>query len=156
MINYSVFSRLIVVLGKSDPLLQLNTLAVLKLLLVFPDGRAFLQSSGAVAHLFSSLQTLRKSPLHGILLPGGFVILLLHPFRISQFFRNPGWRGTYWFSHKSDLQTTPCQLSCKLPHQFWSSYHRSRHRNDCTNLQNHRWEESPRCLPRQGFGVSTY
>ncbi|KAL5970831.1 26S proteasome non-ATPase regulatory subunit 5, partial [Taenia solium] len=70
MINYSVFDRLIAVLNKSDPLLQLNTLAVLKLLLVFPDGRVFLQSSGAVAHLFSSLQALKENPLHDILLPG--------------------------------------------------------------------------------------
>ncbi|VDK38199.1 unnamed protein product [Taenia asiatica] len=70
MLNYSVFDRLIAVLNKSDPLLQLNTLAVLKLLLVFPDGRVFLQSSGAVAHLFSSLQALKENPLHDILLPG--------------------------------------------------------------------------------------
>ncbi|KAH9284427.1 26S proteasome non-ATPase regulatory subunit 5 [Echinococcus granulosus] len=70
MIDCSVFDRLISVLKKDDPLLQLNTLAVLKLLLTFPDGRAFLKSRGAVAHLFSSLQTLKENPLHDILLPG--------------------------------------------------------------------------------------
>ncbi|CDI98298.1 26S proteasome non ATPase regulatory subunit 5 [Echinococcus multilocularis] len=70
MIDCSVFDRLISVLNKADPLLQLNTLAVLKLLLTFPDGRAFLKSRGAVAHLFSSLQTLKENPLHDILLPG--------------------------------------------------------------------------------------
>ncbi|EUB62070.1 26S proteasome non-ATPase regulatory [Echinococcus granulosus] len=69
MIDCSVFDRLISVLKKDDPLLQLNTLAVLKLLLTFPDGRAFLKSRGAVAHLFSSLQTLKENPLHDILLP---------------------------------------------------------------------------------------
>ncbi|VDM33890.1 unnamed protein product [Hydatigera taeniaeformis] len=70
MINCPIFDRLISVLSKSDPLLQLNTLAVLKLLLVFPDGRTFLQTSGAVAHLFTDLQTLKENPLHDILLPG--------------------------------------------------------------------------------------
>ncbi|KAM3177648.1 hypothetical protein ACTXT7_004129 [Hymenolepis weldensis] len=57
MTDQKVFARLITIIKKNDPLLQLNVIAVLKMILSFPDGRAFLQLSGAVGYLsfFSSL-----------------------------------------------------------------------------------------------------
>ncbi|KAM7532781.1 hypothetical protein Aperf_G00000129394 [Anoplocephala perfoliata] len=68
--DHKIFDRLGAVLNKNDPLLQLNVLAVLKLILDCPDGWTFLQSSGAVTHLFFDLQGLRNNPLRDMLLPG--------------------------------------------------------------------------------------
>lgn len=70
MVNQHVFDGLVNVIQKNDPLLQLNALEVLKLLLSFSDGRAFLVASGSVAQLFSDLKNLQSNPFHDLLLPG--------------------------------------------------------------------------------------
>nr|CDS28960.2 26S proteasome non ATPase regulatory subunit 5 [Hymenolepis microstoma] len=70
MTDQRVFDRLITIIKKNDPLLQLNVTAVLKLLLVCHKGRAFLQLSGVVDLLFSDLQNLQSNPFHDMLLPG--------------------------------------------------------------------------------------
>lgn len=79
MTDQKVFARLITLIKKNDPLLQLNVIAVLKMILSFPDGRAYLQLSGAVGLLFSDLQNLQSNPIHDMLLPGKqfFIVVLV-------------------------------------------------------------------------------
>uniref|UniRef100_A0A5K3EIN4 26S proteasome non-ATPase regulatory subunit 5 n=1 Tax=Mesocestoides corti TaxID=53468 RepID=A0A5K3EIN4_MESCO len=70
MVESAFFDPLFTIFQKDDPLLQLNSIAVLKLLVTFQEGRSFLQSKGTITALLSTLQSIEENPLCDLVLPG--------------------------------------------------------------------------------------
>lgn len=145
MIKNATFDHLISFLNKDDALLVLNTLAVFKVLLEFPEGREFLLSSGAVDFSLSSLQDLKANPLHDFLLPGRMVpsYTLLFCFRLFKLSRDYGRERAVYFSLKSYLQRASCYLFGNLSLNFPSNHHYVCNRGRGSNLSNSGWQDSP-------------